>query len=124
MSENIEKAVQTEESSETKVTEATAPAATDNVVLYPISDEEKTVSAAQETSDTESKATDGKTADNTNKFSDTQIQKNLHQKMRKKKKTTMTWKRISTNNRKNPAPKMSIRSANFSPISVPNARLR
>lgn len=72
MSENIEKAVQTEESSETKVTEATAPAATDNVVLYPISDEEKTVSAAQETSDTESKATDGKTADNTNKFSDTQ----------------------------------------------------
>ena len=72
MSENIEKAVQTEESSETKVTEATAPAATDNVVLYPVSDEEKTVSAAQETSDTESKATDGKTADNTNKFSDTQ----------------------------------------------------
>ena len=72
MSENIEKAVQTEESSETKVTEATAPAATDNVVLYPVSDEEKTVSAAQETSDTESKAADGKTADNTNKFSDTQ----------------------------------------------------
>ena len=124
MSENIEKAVQTEESSETKVTEATAPAATDNVVLYPISDEEKTVSDAQETSGTESKAADGKTADNTNKFCDTQIQKNLHQKMRKKKKTTMTWKRISTNNRKNPAPKMSIRSANFSPISVPNARLR
>ena len=72
MSENIEKAVQTEESSETKVTEATAPAATDNVVLYPISDEEKTVSAAQETSGTESKAADGKTADNTNKFCDTQ----------------------------------------------------
>ena len=45
MSENIEKAVQTEESSETK--------GTDNVVLYPVSDEEKTVSAAQETSDTE-----------------------------------------------------------------------
>ena len=64
MSENIEKAVQTEESSETK--------GTDNVVLYPVSDEEKTVSATQETSDTESKATDGKTADNTNKFSDTQ----------------------------------------------------
>ena len=64
MSENIEKAVQTEESSETK--------GTDNVVLYPVSDEEKTVSAAQETSDTESKATDGKTADNTNKFGDTQ----------------------------------------------------
>ena len=63
MSENIEKAVQTEESSETK--------GTDNVVLYPVSDEEKTVSAAQETSDTESKATDGKTADNTNKFNDT-----------------------------------------------------
>lgn len=64
MSENIEKAVQTEESSETK--------GTDNVVLYPVSDEEKTVSAAQETSDTESNATDGKTADNTNKFNDTQ----------------------------------------------------
>lgn len=64
MSENIEKAVQTEESSETK--------GTDNVVLYPVSDEEKTVSAAQETSDTESKTTDGKTADNTNKFNDTQ----------------------------------------------------
>ena len=64
MSENIEKAVQTEESSETK--------GTDNVVLYPVSDEEKTVSAAQKTSDTESKATDGKTADNTNKFNDTQ----------------------------------------------------
>lgn len=64
MSENIEKAVQTEESSETK--------GTDNVVLYPVSDEEKTVSAAQETSDTESKATDGKTADNTNKFNETQ----------------------------------------------------
>lgn len=64
MSENIEKAVQTEESSETK--------GTDNVVLYPVSDEEKTVSAAQETSDTENKATDGKTADNTNKFNDTQ----------------------------------------------------
>ena len=102
MSENIEKAVQTEESSETK--------GTDNVVLYPVSDEEKTVSAAQETSDTESKATDGKTADNT------------HQKMWKKK--TMIWKRISTNNRKNPTPKTSIRSANFSPISVPNARSR
>ena len=115
MSENIEKAVQTEESSETK--------GTDNVVLYPVSDEEKTVSAAQETSDTESKATDGKTADNTNKFNDTKIQKKLHQKMRKKKKT-MIWKRISTNNRKNPAPKTSIRSANFSPISVPNARSR
>ena len=80
MSENIEKAVQTEESSETKVTEATAPAATDNVVLYPISDEEKTVSAAQETSDTESKATDGKTADNTNKFSDTQNTKEFSKK--------------------------------------------
>ena len=64
MSENIEKAVQTEESSETK--------GTDNVVLYPVSDEEKTVSAAQETSDTESKGTDGQTADNTNKFSDNQ----------------------------------------------------
>ena len=80
MSENIEKAVQTEESSETKGTEATAPDATDNVVLYPVSDEEKTVSAAQETSDTESKATDGKTADNTNKFSDTRNAKDASKK--------------------------------------------
>ena len=72
MSENIEKAVQTEESSETK--------GTDNVVLYPVSDEEKTVSAAQETSDTKSKATDGKTADNTNKFSDTQNTKEVSPK--------------------------------------------
>lgn len=80
MSENIEKAVQTEESSETKGTEATAPDATDNVVFYPVSDEEKTVSAAQETSDTESKATDGKTADNTNKFSDTRNAKDASKK--------------------------------------------
>ena len=123
MSENIEKAVQTEESSETKGTEATAPAATDNVVLYPVSDEEKTVSAAQETSDTESKATDGKTADNTNKFSDTQNTKEASPKDAERRRT-MIWKRISTNNRKNPAPKTSIRSANFSPISVPNARSR
>ena len=123
MSENIEKAVQTEESSETKVTEATAPAATDNVVLYPISDEEKTVSAAQETSDTESKATTVKLPITLTNSVTPKIQKNLHQKMRKKK-TTMIWKRISTNNRKNPAPKTSIRSANFSPISVPNARSR
>ena len=72
MSENIEKAVPTEESPKTKESETTAPAATDNVVLYPVSDEEKTVSAAQETSDIERKATDGKTADNTNKFSYTQ----------------------------------------------------
>ena len=68
MSENIEKAVPTEESPKTKESETSAPAATDNVVLYPVAD----ISAAQETSDTESKATDGKTADNTNKFSDTQ----------------------------------------------------
>ena len=72
MSENIEKAVQTEESSETK--------GTDNVGLYPVSDEEKTVSAAQETSDTESKATDDKTADNTNKFSDTRNAKEASKK--------------------------------------------
>ena len=71
MSENIEKSVQTEESPEPKGAETTAPAATDNVVLYPVSDEQKTVSAAQETSDTDSKTTDDKTADNTDKFSDT-----------------------------------------------------
>ena len=117
MSENIEKAVQTEESSETKGTEATAPAATDNVVLYPVSDEEKTVSAAQETSDTESKATDGKTADNTNKFSDTQNTKESSPKDAEEEGDDDLEE-------KNPAPKTSIRSANFSPISVPNARSR
>lgn len=75
MSENIEKSVQTEESPETKGAETTAPAATDNVVLYPVSDEQKTVSAAQETSDT-----DSKTTDNTNKFSDTQNTKESSKK--------------------------------------------
>lgn len=54
--ENIEKAVQTEESPETKGAKTTVPAATDNVVLYPVSDEKKNVSAAQATSDTESAA--------------------------------------------------------------------
>ena len=111
MSENIEKAVPTEESPKTKESETSAPAATDNVVLYPVAD----ISAAQETTDTEtaaskeitdpqntdnqttidSKTTDGKAADNADKFSDT---------------------------RKNPAPKMNIRSVSFSLISVPNAR--
>ena len=80
MSENIEKSVQTEESPETKGAETTAPAATDNVVLYPVSDEQKTVSAAQETSDTDSKTTDDKTADNTNKFSDTRNTKESSKK--------------------------------------------
>lgn len=64
MSENIEKAVPTEESPETKEAETTAPAATDNVVLYPVADEQNNISAAQETTDTE-------TADNTDNFSDT-----------------------------------------------------
>ena len=36
MSENIEKAVPTEESPKTKESETSAPAATDNVVLYPV----------------------------------------------------------------------------------------
>ena len=80
MSENIEKSVQTKESPETKGAETTAPAATDNVVLYPVSDEQKTVSAAQETSDTDSKTTDDKTADNTNKFSDTRNTKESSKK--------------------------------------------
>ena len=86
MSENIEKSVQTKESPETKGAETTAPAATDNVVLYPVSDEQKTVSAAQETSDTESSASeeisaaDGKTDDNTNKFSDTRNTKESSKK--------------------------------------------
>ena len=38
MSENIEKAVPTEESPKTKESETSAPAATDNVVLYPVAD--------------------------------------------------------------------------------------
>lgn len=86
MSENIEKSVQTEESPKTKESETSAPAATDNVVLYPVSDEQKTVSAAQETSDTESSASeeisaaDGKTDDNTNKFSDTRNTKESSKK--------------------------------------------
>ena len=80
MSENIEKAVPTEESPKTKESETSAPAATDNVVLYPVSDEEKTVSAAQETSDTESKTTDGKAADNADKFSDTRNTKEFSKK--------------------------------------------
>ena len=80
MSENIEKSVQTEESPETKGAETTASAATDNVVLYPVSDEQKAVSAAQETSDTDSKTTDDKTADNTIKFSDTRNTKESSKK--------------------------------------------
>lgn len=58
MSENIEKAVQTEESPETKKAETTTPAATDNVVLYPVSDEQKNISASQETTDTEMAASE------------------------------------------------------------------
>ena len=136
MSENIEKTVPTEESLKTKESETSAPAATDNVVLYPVAD----ISAAQETTDTEtaaskeitdpqntdnqttidSKTTDGKAADNADKFSDTpKIQKEFRKKMRKK---TKTWKKTFTNNRKNPAPKMNICSVSSSLISVPNAR--
>lgn len=137
MSENIEKAVPTEESPKTKESETSAPAATDNVVLYPVAD----ISAAQETTDTEtaaskeitdpqntdnqttidSKTTDGKAADNADKFSDTRNTKEFSKKMRKK---TKTWKKTFTNNRKNPAPKMNIRSVSSSLISVPNARSR
>lgn len=135
MSENIEKAVPTEESPKSKESETSAPAATDNVVLYPVAD----ISAAQETTDTEtaaskeitdpqntdnqtttdSKTTDGKAADNADKFSDTRNTKEFSKKMRKK---TKTWKKTFTNNRKNPAPKMNIRSVSSSLISVPNAR--
>lgn len=96
MSENIEKAVPTEESPKTKKSETSAPAATDNVVLYPVAD----ISAAQETTDTEtaaskeitdpqntdnqttidSKTTDGKAADNADKFSDTRNTKEFSKK--------------------------------------------
>lgn len=134
MSENIEKAVPTEESPKTKESETSAPAATDNVVLYPVAD----ISAAQETTDTEtaaskeitdpqntdnqttidSKTTDGKAADNADKFSDTRNTKEFSKKIRKK---TKTWKKTFTNNRKI-LPKMNIRSVSSSLISVPNAR--
>ena len=96
MSENIEKAVPTEESPKTKESETSAPAATDNVVLYPVAD----ISASQETTDTEtaaskeitdpqntddqttidSKTTDGKAADNADKFSDTRNTKEFSKK--------------------------------------------
>ena len=96
MSENIEKAVPTEESPKTKESETSAPAATDNVVLYPVAD----ISAAQETTDTEtaaskeftdpqntdnqttidSKTTDGKAADNADNFSDTRNTKEFSKK--------------------------------------------
>ena len=96
MSENIEKAVPTEESPKTKESETSAPAATDNVVLYPVAD----ISAAQETTDTEtaaskeitdpqntdnqttidSKTTDGKASDNADKFSDTRNTKEFSKK--------------------------------------------
>ena len=126
MSENIEKAVPTEESPKTKESETSAPAATDNVVLYPVAD----ISAAQETTDTETAAskeiTDPRTQiikqlstaklptvklpiTQTNSVTP-EIQKNFRKKMRKK---TKTWKKTFTNNRKNPAPKMNIRSVSF-----------
>lgn len=96
MSENIEKAVPTEESPKTKESETSAPAATDNVVLYPVAD----ISASQETTDTEtaaskeftdpqntdnqttidSKTTDGKAADNADNFSDTRNTKEFSKK--------------------------------------------
>lgn len=135
MSENIEKTVPTEESPKTKESETSAPAATDNVVLYPVAD----ISAAQETTDTETAAskeiTDPRTQiikqlstaklptvklpiTQTNSVTP-EIQKNFRKKMRKK---TKTWKKTFTNNRKNPAPKMNIRSVSSSLISVPNAR--
>ncbi len=137
MSENIEKAVPTEESPKTKESETSAPAATDNVVLYPVAD----ISAAQETTDTEtaaskeitdpqntdnqttidSKTTDGKAADNADNFSDT---RNTKEFSKKDAEEDEDWKKTFTNNRKNPAPKMNIRSVSSSLISVPNARSR
>ena len=83
MSENIEKAVPTEESPKTKESETSAPAATDNVVLYPVAD----ISAAQETTDTETAASkeftdpqNGKAADNADNFSDTRNTKEFSKK--------------------------------------------
>ena len=82
-------------------------------MLYPVSDEEKTVSAAQETSDTESKATDGKTADNTNKFSDTQNTKESSPKDAEEEEDDDDLEEDFYEQQENPAPKTSIRSANF-----------
>lgn len=93
-------------------------------MLYPVSDEEKTVSAAQETSDTESKATDGKTADNTNKFNDTQNTKEASPKDAEEEDDDDDLEEDFYEQQEKSAPKTSIRSANFSPISVPNARSR
>ena len=116
MSENIEKAVQTEESSETK--------GTDNVVLILFLMRRKLYLLRRKLQILKAKLPTVKLPITLTNSVTPKIQKNLHQKMRKKKKTTMTWKKISTNNRKNPAPKTNICSANFSPISVPNARSR
>ena len=128
MSENIEKAVPTEESPKTKESETSTPAATDNVVLYPVAD----ISASQETTDTETaprtqiikqlstaKLPTVKLPITQTNSVTPEIQKNFRKKMRKK---TKTWKKTFTNNRKNPAPKMNIRSVSSSLISVPNAR--
>ena len=110
MSENIEKAVPTEESPKTKESETSAPAATDNVVLYPVAD----ISAAQETTDTEtaaskeitdpqntdnqttidSKTTDGKASDNADKFSDTRNTKEFSKKDAEEDEDLMEYLRM------------------------------
>lgn len=137
MSENIEKAVPTEESPKTKESETSAPAATDNVVLYPVAD----ISASRKLQTLKRLLLRNLPTPRTQiikqlstaklptvKLPITQttsvtpeIQKNFRKKMRKK---TKTWKKTFTNNRKNPAPKMNIRSVSSSLISVPNARSR
>ncbi len=136
MSENIEKAVPTEESPKTKESETSAPAATDNVVLYPVADISILRKKLQTLKrlllrklptprtqmikqlSTAKLPTVKLPITQTNSVTP-EIQKNFRKKMRKK---TKTWKKTFTNNRKNPAPKMNIRSVSSSLISVPNAR--
>ena len=130
MSENIEKAVQTEESPETKEAETTTPAATDNVVLYPVSDEQKNISASQETTDTETAAseeitdtqnTDNQTAETTseqatdNKTTDTKTadNKTADNKTADTKTADNAGKFSDTRNTKEPSKSDAHHSSNY-----------
>ena len=128
MSENIEKAVPTEESPKTKESETSAPAATDNVLRRKLQTLKRLLLRKLPTPRTQIIKQLSTAKLPTIKLPITQtnsvtpeIQKNFRKKMRKK---TKTWKKTFTNNRKNPAPKMNIRSVSSSLISVPNARSR
>ncbi len=135
---NIEKAVPTEESPKTKESETSAPAATDNVVLYPVAD----ISAAQETTDTEtaaskeitdpqntdnqttidSKTTDDKAADNADKFSDTRNTKEVSKKDAEEDEDLE--EDFYEQQEKSLLQKMNIRSVSSSSISVRKCKHR